>query len=383
MKGIARLPMKVHSFLFRIVLFSFVLTQISCNLQRAGRSANLMDDGIYYDPDVEWIDLYAEEESDPIDQEEEGFDYYDPQDANDLFGMGSSGTPWNSFGSFGMCDPFGFSGYSPFDMYGWGSPSLFWNSGYSGWGGSMGYGMGFGVPFYGYGAFPYSHPYYGYNPYYSGPWYDPFGGGGFYRSGVAVRGVRPDRTRSASDPLADRSGKQQVYREYVRLRSSETPVGSSPSRSTGYAASYPDREQSERLRIRRAMDERSFEESNGRNSASDSQRSSRQGSQLERDEHFRGRPAVRIPSSGRSGREGQNSSKGWKGVRLLEPLGGGERSNPSKENSRPGRRVQEENNYTPSDRSGHSTGSGRSRPSSGSSRSRSNSPSRSGSSRRR
>ena len=247
----------------------------------------------------------------------------------------------------------------------------------------MGYGMGFGVPFYGYGAFPYSHPYYGYNPYYSGPWYDPFGGGGFYRSGVAVRGVRPDRTRSASDPLADRSGKQQVYHEYVRLRSSETPVGSSPSRSTGYAASYPDREESERLRIRRAMDERSFEESNGRNSARDSQRSSRSGSQIDRDEHFRGRPAVRIPSSGRSGREGQNSSKGWKGVRLLEPLGGGERSNPSKENSRPGRRVQEENNYTPSDRSGHSTGSGRSRPSSGSSRSRSNSPSRSGSSRRR
>ena len=73
MKGIARLPMKVHSFLLRIVLFSFVLTQISCDLHRAGQSANLMDDGIYYDPDVEWIDLYAEEESEPIDQEEEGF----------------------------------------------------------------------------------------------------------------------------------------------------------------------------------------------------------------------------------------------------------------------------------------------------------------------
>ena len=66
--------MKDYSFLFRTVLFSFVLIQISCNLQRAGRSANLMDDGIYYDPDVEWIDLYAEEESDIVDQEEEGFD---------------------------------------------------------------------------------------------------------------------------------------------------------------------------------------------------------------------------------------------------------------------------------------------------------------------
>jgi hypothetical protein len=369
MKGIARLPMKVHSFLLRIVLFSFVLTQISCDLHRAGQSANLMDDGIYYDPDVEWIDLYAEEESEPIDQEEEGFDYYDPQDANDFFGMGVSGTPWNSFGSIGMCDPFGFSGYSPFDMYGWGS--------------SMGYGMGFGVPFYGYGTFPYSYPYYGYNPYYNGPWNDPFDGGGFYRSGVAVRGVRPDRTRSASDPLTDRSGKQQVYREYVRLRSSETSVESSSSRSTGYVASYSDREESERLRIRKAMDEQSFEEPNDRNSASNSQRSSRSGRQLERDENFRGRPAVRIPSSGRSGREGQTSSKGWKGIRLLEPLGSGERSNPSKENGRPARRVQDENNYTPSDRSGNSTGSGRSRPSSGSSGRRSNSPSRSGSSRRR
>jgi hypothetical protein len=369
MKGITRLPMKVHSFLLQIVLFSFVITQISCDLHRAGQSANLMDDGIYYDPDVEWIDLYAEEESEPIDQEEEGFDYYDPQDANDLFGMGVSDALWNSFGSFGMCDPFGFSGYSPFDM--------------NGWGGSMGYGMGFGVPFHGYGAFPYSSPYYGYNPYYNGPWNDPFGGGGFYRSGVAVRGVRPDRTRSASDPLADRSGKQQVYREYVRLRSSETSVESSSSRSTGYVASYSDREESERLRIRRAMDERSFEEPNGRNSASNSQSSSRSGRQLERHENFRGRPAARIPSSGRSGREGQTSTKGWKGIRLLEPLGSGERSNPSKENGRPARRVQDENNYTPSDRSGHSTGSGRSRPSSGSSGRRSNSPSRSGSSRRR
>jgi len=383
MKGIARLLMKDYSFLFRTVLFSSVLIQISCNLQRAGRSANLMDDGIYYDPDVEWIDLYTEEESDPVDQEEGGFDYYDPQDANDLFGMGSSSALWDGSGSIGMSDPYAFSGYSPFDMYGWGIPSLFWNSGHSGWGSSMGYGMGFGVPFCGYGAFPYSHPYYGYNPYSFGPWNDPFGASGFYRSGVAVRGVRPDRTRSASDPLTGRSGKQQVYREYLRLRSSETPVESSPSRSTGYAASYPDREESERLRIRRAMDERSFEESNGRNSANNNQRSSRSDRPLERKENFRGRPAVRIPSSGRSGREGQTSSKGWKGIRLLEPLGGGERSNPSKENSRPGRRVQEENNYTPSDRSGHSTGSGRSRPSSGSSRSRSNSPSRSGSSRRR
>ena len=195
--------------------------------------------------------------------------------------------------------------------------------GYSDWGNSMGYGMGFGVPFCGYGAFPYSHPYYGYNPYSFGPWNDPFGASGFYRSGVAVRGVRPDRTRSASDPLSDRSGKQQVYREYVRLRSSETPVESSPSRSTGYAASYPDREESERLRIRRAMDERSFEESNGRTTANNNQDLPDRTGRLNAMRISEGRSAVRIPSSGRSGKGRADFFKRWKGIRLLEPLSGG------------------------------------------------------------
>ena len=114
-------------------------------------TANLTDDGIYYDPDMmEVVDLARKINEDPeYNSQQEEFDYFDPNDSqsNPDQSNYSSNYGYNS----GWNQNFGFMPNSGFNM---------------GWNSNFGWNMGFGC-----GSF--------YDPFYD-PFYNPYWGSGYY-----------------------------------------------------------------------------------------------------------------------------------------------------------------------------------------------------------
>ena len=183
-------------------------------------TANLMSDGIYYEPDIRPVTMqaYGEDEEFPDNEIiEEEWDYYDPADVESDIPLIHSGSAWG-MGSAGFYDPF----YAPM-MGGSG-----WNYGlgYStmgGWGFNVGYGMG-GGPFGWndpWGMNPWMSPW-GMNPWMSpwgmNPWMTPWGfGGGFgdgNRNARRINTMRPSRqiSRNGGDGFTPTgAGKVDVY----------------------------------------------------------------------------------------------------------------------------------------------------------------------------
>ena len=332
-----------------------------------------MDDGIYYDPDLQPITLSAFAEEPYSADQEEGFDYFDPQDVQSLPPMAGNTSPWSwGMGSGGFYDPF----YSPMcDPY-WGmgmQPGWNWNMGYSSWSGwqfGLGYGMGWGMsPHMGWGMNPYwnMNPYwamnaYGpYNPYNPWMWGMPFEWN--QRSGWQIERVRPSRTAVRGGNGINRpiNGKSDVYAtpRQINSRQNTTTVRTRPQATANWPATTESDRSQAGTQQRRQVVRREIQRELDRNgTSSPSTRPATQRQEVEyvnraEQQSYHGRPAVRTRDSQ------SRSSNGWEEIyRNLERGSSRERSYDSESGRRPSRSDSEYSSPSRPSRSSSPSGGG-------------------------
>jgi hypothetical protein len=300
-------PMKIA---IKTILFSSLslLFFVSCSSQKSSVSANLMEDGIFYDPDIQPITLSSLSNSDPSEEEyyeEDEFDYFDPEDSQALPPLNSMNNSmnWGMGMNNGFCSPMYDPFYDPY--YGMGmSPGWNWGVGYNsmmGWNWSMGYGMGMGMnpwmggPSFGFGSPMWGMPYYPYNP-----WLMGFGFGEPINRGWRINTSRPSRTavRGGTGNSRPINGKKDPYETHRQIQSRQVAGGSqrvtASNRPSWSSSSQQSAERVKRESVRRQIvretPSRDYPTEVNRN------RSIRRSTESEvqtRDRTYRGRPAVR------------------------------------------------------------------------------------------